>query len=569
MTVEFAEFYHANYRPLARQLYAYLGDHAEAQDLVQEAFCRAFDRWARISEYHDPVAWVRKVAWNLATSRLRRIGVARRHMLSHREEHAPGPGPDRVALVGALARLPERHRVAVVSHYIGQLSTAEIAAQEGVAEGTVRSWLSRGRAELAQYFDEFNTGSDRLAPPPGVQAVTKTVKRRRRLRIAAATVIAALVISAPVVLLALNRDSTPPPPITPSPSVSPSPSTTSLADALSGRGGQIQFVSAVDGWALSRSDGCDLTPSPTCTHTLFATNDGGKSWRRILLESLNHSGALLYARDAKNVVIHVTEESASTSPSSYVFFSNDGGGSFRRYSPNEAPKEALLTSWFNFGEGGEYRVLCPGYTGLEPALGAGCGDNQQLTRLGVGPVSQQPKVGSLFQAHQGADGRVWVLGREGERTRIAVSTDDAKTWRELPSPPKGPLPVDTSPRLFLSPDGKDVWYWNGPEVVLFWDGNAWKERGGSCTGVPTAYDCDRQREPVAALGDETLVIYTPSDRSISYVHNGTLTKAGDIPAADSAYATRDAALIVTAWDERTIYIGAGSGVSRQWTAVVW
>ena len=59
------------------------------------------------------------------------------------------PGPDRVALVRALRRLPERQRQALVLHHMAGLTVAEIAADAGVAEGTVKSWLSRGRQALA------------------------------------------------------------------------------------------------------------------------------------------------------------------------------------------------------------------------------------------------------------------------------------------------------------------------------------------------------------------------------------------------------------------------------------
>ncbi|MGC5018784.1 SigE family RNA polymerase sigma factor [Micromonospora sp. DT47] len=152
--VDFTDFYQAHFHRLAVQLYAYLGDHAEAQDLTQEAFCRLLERWERVSGYDDPSAWVRRVAWNLATSRLRRVRTAVRHLARQREEHAPGPGPDRVALVRALAALPASQRRAIVLHHLAQLSTREIAEQAGVAEGTVRSWLSRGRATLANYFTE-------------------------------------------------------------------------------------------------------------------------------------------------------------------------------------------------------------------------------------------------------------------------------------------------------------------------------------------------------------------------------------------------------------------------------
>jgi RNA polymerase sigma-70 factor (ECF subfamily) len=149
----FAPFYAVQFPRIATPIYAYLGDHAEAQDIAQ-AFLRALSRWKSVGAYEDPVAWVRHVAWNLATSRLRRVQVAMRDLARQREEHAAGPTPDRVALIHALATLAPTHRLAVVLHHLGNLTTAEIAEQQGVAEGTVRSWLSRGRARLAAYFEE-------------------------------------------------------------------------------------------------------------------------------------------------------------------------------------------------------------------------------------------------------------------------------------------------------------------------------------------------------------------------------------------------------------------------------
>ncbi|MFV2104247.1 SigE family RNA polymerase sigma factor [Micromonospora sp. LOL_024] len=152
--VDFSEFYQAHFRRVAVQLYAYLGDHAEAQDLTQEAFCRTLERWNRISGYDDPSAFVRRVAWNLATSRLRRVRTAVRHLARQREEHVPGPSPDRVVLLAALATLPTAQRQAVVLHHLVQLTVAEIADQLGAPEGTVKSWLSRGRAALARHLTE-------------------------------------------------------------------------------------------------------------------------------------------------------------------------------------------------------------------------------------------------------------------------------------------------------------------------------------------------------------------------------------------------------------------------------
>ncbi|XBP96812.1 SigE family RNA polymerase sigma factor [Micromonospora sp. CCTCC AA 2012012] len=158
--VDFDELYHAHFRSLTVQLAAYCGDLSMAQDLTQEAFCRAFARWSKVSRYDDPVAWVRRVAWNLATSRWRRLRTAQSFLRRQREEHVPGPSPDRVALHTALALLPAQHRRAVVLHYLADLSVAEIAAQENVAVGTVKSWLHRGRTALASRLSTTNEVTD-------------------------------------------------------------------------------------------------------------------------------------------------------------------------------------------------------------------------------------------------------------------------------------------------------------------------------------------------------------------------------------------------------------------------
>ncbi|GAB3952719.1 SigE family RNA polymerase sigma factor [Micromonospora vulcania] len=158
--VDFDQLYHAHFRSLTIQLAAYFGDFSQAQDLVQEAFCRAFARWGKVSRYDDPVAWVRRVAWNLATSRWRRLRTAQSYLRRQREEYVPGPDPDRVALTRALAALPPNHRRVVVLHHLADLSVTEIAQQEDVPEGTVKSWLHRGRAALAAQLASQNEVTD-------------------------------------------------------------------------------------------------------------------------------------------------------------------------------------------------------------------------------------------------------------------------------------------------------------------------------------------------------------------------------------------------------------------------
>lgn len=145
----YEELYRSQYGNVVAMAYALTGDLAEAQDLAQEAFCRAWQQWNRVCGYHDPVAWVRRVVGNLATSRWRRLAVAHRHLRRQRIETTPGLDPEHVAIVAALRRLPGPHRHAIVLHHLVDLPVSEVARELGVPEGTVKSWLSRGRASLA------------------------------------------------------------------------------------------------------------------------------------------------------------------------------------------------------------------------------------------------------------------------------------------------------------------------------------------------------------------------------------------------------------------------------------
>lgn len=152
--LDFDGFYAAHFQSLTIQLYAYTGDLTDAQDVVQEAFLRALARWSRLTTLDDPRAWVRRVAWNLATSQWRRARTAARFLHKHRPEDAPAPGPDRVALAEALATLPAQQRRVVILHYLADLPVRDIAQQIGAPEGSVKAWLSRGRTALAARLSE-------------------------------------------------------------------------------------------------------------------------------------------------------------------------------------------------------------------------------------------------------------------------------------------------------------------------------------------------------------------------------------------------------------------------------
>jgi len=146
---EFDTLYQSQYGDVVAMVHALTGDIGEAQDLAQEAFCRAWQRWDVIAGYDNPVAWIRRVATNLATSRWRRLRVADRYLRRERPSVVQALQPDHVALVEALRSLPVDLRRAVVLHHLVDLPVAEVAHELGVAVGTVKSWLFRGRAALA------------------------------------------------------------------------------------------------------------------------------------------------------------------------------------------------------------------------------------------------------------------------------------------------------------------------------------------------------------------------------------------------------------------------------------
>ncbi len=147
----FDEFYRGTSRRLLHYAYALTGDLSEAQDLVQEVYVRAWQRWGRISAYDSAESWLRLVLARLATDRWRRLASFRSAMTrSGPERSVDGPGDDTVVLVRALRRLPESQRRAIALHYLYDLSVDDIAMETSVATGTVKSWLSRGRAALAE-----------------------------------------------------------------------------------------------------------------------------------------------------------------------------------------------------------------------------------------------------------------------------------------------------------------------------------------------------------------------------------------------------------------------------------
>lgn len=131
---------HAN--GLFRTALAILGDHAEAEDAVQDTFLKYLEKAPK--DVANPGGWLTRVLVNGCKSRLR---------LSWRQvvelpETLPAPEPREREELEELWQLPPEERCAIHLFYYEGWSTCEIAAITGVAEGTVRSRLSRARERL-------------------------------------------------------------------------------------------------------------------------------------------------------------------------------------------------------------------------------------------------------------------------------------------------------------------------------------------------------------------------------------------------------------------------------------
>lgn len=146
----FDEFYRDTRQRLLGVVYVLTGNLAEAQDAVQEAYIRAWQRWSTVCRYDDPEAWVRVVASRIAVSRWRSLRSRARAYLRHgADESVPGPGTDTLEVVAALRQLPEEQRVAIALYYLLGMPVAEVARETDAPVGTVKARLSRGRAALA------------------------------------------------------------------------------------------------------------------------------------------------------------------------------------------------------------------------------------------------------------------------------------------------------------------------------------------------------------------------------------------------------------------------------------
>ena len=144
------EFLHTSYPRLVAAVALVCGSRPAAEDAVQEALLKAWERSEKGEEIESMSAWVATAALNHARSAVRRRMAERRARSRMPRSMPPDTlSSDRVDVQRALLGLPRRQREVVILRYYLQLDTREVAAVLRVNEGTVKSTLFRARAALA------------------------------------------------------------------------------------------------------------------------------------------------------------------------------------------------------------------------------------------------------------------------------------------------------------------------------------------------------------------------------------------------------------------------------------
>lgn len=146
---EFTAFYERWRTPVRRGLAIALGDVALADEAVDEAMTRALVRWDQVRGYDRPDGWLYRVGINWARGRFRKRRYELLSDLVPDTHYSPDPLPD-PDLIEALGRLSVNLRSVVVARYYLDMSTVEVAEAMEIAEGTVKSRLSRALNRLAR-----------------------------------------------------------------------------------------------------------------------------------------------------------------------------------------------------------------------------------------------------------------------------------------------------------------------------------------------------------------------------------------------------------------------------------
>ena len=136
---------------LYRTALAITGNVPDAEDIVQEAFIRAYEKAPKFESGEHEKAWLIRVTVNLCYSRLRSSWRKRTVPLL---DSYPASEPKQHELLEQIMTLPPKYRTVIHLFYYEDYSIKDISKLTGQKDATVRSQLTRARQKLKSVLKE-------------------------------------------------------------------------------------------------------------------------------------------------------------------------------------------------------------------------------------------------------------------------------------------------------------------------------------------------------------------------------------------------------------------------------
>lgn len=145
----FEDFFQDHHAQLFAALCLTSGSRDEAEEIMQDAFLRLWERWDRVSAMEDATGFLFRTAMNTFLKRYRRARLAIRHVLPIPEsDDAFATVNDRDVLVRAMRDLTPHQRAAVVLTSILDYSSEEAGRILGLKDSTVRVLARNARVAM-------------------------------------------------------------------------------------------------------------------------------------------------------------------------------------------------------------------------------------------------------------------------------------------------------------------------------------------------------------------------------------------------------------------------------------
>jgi len=152
-TQQLEDAYDAYGAAVYRLAVSFLGQHADAEDVTQETFCRLLYHAPPFADETHQKRWLLQVAANLCRNQLRGFW---RKQVTQLEDTVPAIPPEEMEALNAVIALPEKYKLPIHLYYYEGYSVAEIAEILKLGQSAVKMRLKRGRELLKMELEGSN-----------------------------------------------------------------------------------------------------------------------------------------------------------------------------------------------------------------------------------------------------------------------------------------------------------------------------------------------------------------------------------------------------------------------------